>query len=65
MLDTYMTTQAVAIRRQAATRRDVASLRRLLHELSRDSDRVTRDFWLGLWDRADVRWTLSTATLVS
>jgi hypothetical protein len=49
MLDTYITTQAVAVRRQADTHPDVASLAKLLEELSDDAGRVTRDFWIDLW----------------
>lgn len=49
MLDTYITTQAVAVRRQADTHRDVASLAKLLSEISQEPGLVTRDFWLGLW----------------
>jgi hypothetical protein len=48
MLDTYMTTQAVAIRRQADICKDVASLAKLLQQLRGDPKRVTRDFWIEL-----------------
>jgi hypothetical protein len=53
MLDTYITTQAVAVRRQADTHRDVASLAKLLEQMSADAGRVTRDFWLDLWREED------------
>ena len=63
MLDTYMTTQAVAIRRQADIRKDVASLGRLLLELRGNADRLTRDFWVGLWqDEPNEERAASTVT---
>lgn len=53
--DTYAATQAVAVRRQAETRPDVISLGRLLREISDDAGRVTRSFFVGLWDDDDPR----------
>jgi hypothetical protein len=53
MFDTYSTTQAVAVRRQADTHRDAASLGKLVEELRDDPSQVTREFWLGLWDSTD------------
>jgi hypothetical protein len=48
MRSTYATTQAVAVRRQADTHRDVASLGKLIEQVRDDAARVTRDFWIGL-----------------
>src|SRR4051812_1489464 len=45
MRDTYSTTQAVAIRRQADKIKGVATLGRLLQELSESPARVTRDYF--------------------
>jgi hypothetical protein len=50
MRDTYATTQAVAVRRQADTHPDAASLGKLIQEIEGDSQRITREWWLGLWD---------------
>jgi hypothetical protein len=49
MRDTYVTSQAVAVRRQADRHRDVASLGRLMEEVRGDSGRITRGYWIGLW----------------
>jgi hypothetical protein len=46
MRDTYATTQAVAVRRQADTHRDAASLGKLIKEIRDDPGKITR----GLWD---------------
>jgi hypothetical protein len=61
MRDTYATTQAVAVRRQADTHRDVASLGKLITELADDTDRITREFWIALWRDPDHRWSERTA----
>jgi hypothetical protein len=53
MRDTYGTTQAVAVRRQADTHRDAASLGKLIEEIGSDASRITRQFWLGLWHHED------------
>lgn len=53
MWDTYAVTQAVAVRRQADTHKDVASLGKLIQEIRDDPSRITRDFWIGLWDPQD------------
>jgi hypothetical protein len=50
MRDTYGTRQAVAVRRQADTHRDVASLGKLIEEIQDEPTRITRDFWIGLWE---------------
>lgn len=53
--DIYGTSQAVAVRREADEHRDAASLGRLIAEISGDPSRITREFWLGLWQPADPR----------
>jgi hypothetical protein len=53
MRDTYATTQAIAVRRQADTHRDAASLGKLIEEMRDDATRVTRSFWIGLWRSPD------------
>jgi hypothetical protein len=50
MRDTYGITQAVAVRRQADTHRDVTSLGKLVSEIADDPKRITREFWLDLWN---------------
>ena len=49
MRDTYATSQAVAVRRQADTHKDVASLAKLIEEIRDDPSRITREFWIGQW----------------
>ena len=49
MRDTYATTQAVAVRRQADRHRDAGSLGALLHQLSDDCGRITEEFWVEKW----------------
>jgi hypothetical protein len=49
MRDTYGTTQAVAVRRQADTHRDAASLGKLIQEIRAYASRITKDLWLGMW----------------
>jgi AbiU2 len=51
--DTYAASQAMAVRRQADTHRDVASLGKLIQEIRDDPTRISREFWVGLWDTAD------------
>jgi hypothetical protein len=53
MRDTYGTTQAIAVRRQADRHRDAASLGKLIEEIGSDPTRITRDFWIGRWDLTD------------
>jgi hypothetical protein len=48
MADTYTVTQAVAVRRQAAAHRDVASLARLMSEIGDDASTLTRARWTDL-----------------
>ena len=48
--DTYGPTQAVAVRRQADTHRDSASLGKLISEIAGDPESVTRAFWISLWE---------------
>jgi hypothetical protein len=50
MLDTYLTTQAVAVRRQADIKRGVVSLAKLIQQIRGHPQAITRDFWIGLWD---------------
>lgn len=56
MSDTYATTQAVAVRRQADTMQGVASLGKLIEEISDDATRLTREVWMALNDDADPYW---------
>jgi len=51
MVDTYIVTQAVAVRRQAAAHRDVASLGRLVLEILDDASNLTRKWWTDLWPK--------------
>jgi hypothetical protein len=53
MRDTYGTTQAVAVRRQADIHPDAASLGKLIEQIRDDASRITREFWLGLWSDPD------------
>ena len=53
MWDTYAVTQAVAVRREADIHKDVASLGKLIQEIRDDPSRITREFWIGLWDTDD------------
>jgi len=53
MWETYAVTQAVAVRREADIHKDVASLGKLIQEIREDPSRITRDFWIGLWDDDD------------
>lgn len=56
MADTYLTTQAVAVRRQLDTHKDVASLGKLLEEIAAEPEIITKAFWLervGPADRID------------
>ena len=69
MRDTYGTTQAVAVRRQADTHRDAASLGKLIEEIRDDAARITREFWLGLWgkldDPIDTYWSPQARSAIS
>jgi hypothetical protein len=51
--DTYSTTQAIAIRRQAETSSRVRTLGRLIAEAQEDANRLTREWWVGLWHDID------------
>lgn len=46
----YAETQAMAVRRQADLHRDVASLAKLVAEVSKDVKHLTPEWWIGLWD---------------
>jgi len=50
MKDTYSTTQVIAVRRQSDLRDDVASLARLIYEIAAEPARLTKEYWVGLWD---------------
>jgi hypothetical protein len=47
--DVYAETQAMAVRRQADLHRDVASLGKLLSEVSEEARHLTPEWWIGLW----------------
>jgi hypothetical protein len=53
MADTYGSTQAVAVRRQLDTHRDVASLGKLVAEIAQEPQIITKEFWLNLWGTTD------------
>ncbi|MFL5840106.1 MAG: hypothetical protein ACJ77Z_06615 [Thermoleophilaceae bacterium] len=57
MRETYGITQAIAIRRQADRDSRVCSLARLIEEMRDDAPRLTRDYFVGLWDKNDDYWT--------
>jgi hypothetical protein len=46
----YADTQAMAVRRQADLDHRVASLAKLLAEVSEAADQLTPDWWIGLWN---------------
>lgn len=47
--DVYADAQASAVRRQADTHRDVASLAKILSEITGDFRRLTPEWWISLW----------------
>lgn len=49
MTDTYITTAAMAVRRQADNDRRVASLARIMIEMKSNPQQITRDYWIGQW----------------
>src|SRR4051794_31184307 len=49
MVDTYITTQAMAVRRQADIDERVASLARIMLEVEAEPETITRDYWIGQW----------------
>jgi hypothetical protein len=49
-LNIYTETQAMAVRRQADLRRGVASLAKLLSQITEDAKRLTPEWWAGLWN---------------
>jgi hypothetical protein len=53
MRNTYAPTQAVAVRRQADTHKDVASLGKLIKEIRDEPSKLTRAWWTGLRDHID------------
>jgi AbiU2 len=48
--ETYATSQLIAVRRQADTSSRVCTLGRLLTEIADDPERISREFYVGLWD---------------
>jgi hypothetical protein len=58
MVDTYITTQAIAVRRQADLDGRVASLARLISEIRNKPGAITREYWIGQWrdDLFDGEW---------
>lgn len=53
MRDIYGITQAVAVRRLADEHKDAQSLGKLVAEIASDPERITQEFWLGLWSNTD------------
>lgn len=51
--DTYATSQAAAVRRQAEQSSRVVSLRRLLDEIAAEPERLTRQRFVGAWPPED------------
>lgn len=49
LFDTYATTQASAVRRQADIGERAASLGRLIFEMGNSSHLLTREWWISLW----------------
>jgi hypothetical protein len=47
--DIYAETQAMAVRRQADLHKDAASLAKLLTQVVEDHERLTPEWWIGLW----------------
>ena len=58
MVDTYITTQAIAVRRQTDLDGRVASLARLISQIRDKPDAITREYWIGQWrdDPSDADW---------
>ena len=54
--DTYVSTQSVAVRRQAETGERVVSIGRLLTEISSEPERLTREWYVSLHDEDDQRY---------
>jgi hypothetical protein len=54
--DNYVTTQAIAIRRQADVGRRTKSLARLITEMQSDADKLTREYFVGLWEPTTHEW---------
>jgi hypothetical protein len=48
--DTYATSQAVAVRRQAELKSSVRTLGRLLVEVAEDAHLLSREFFVGMWE---------------
>lgn len=58
MVDTYITTEAMAVRRQADNDKRVASLARIMLEAKTQPHLITREHWIGQWrdDPDDRLW---------
>jgi len=52
-LEVYVDAQAIAVRRQADLDARVASLARLMQQISEEPERLTRDWWLQQWGPED------------
>lgn len=60
LLDTYAATQATAIRRQADTHKDAASLANVLEEMTADPAQLKREWWIGMWTIDDRQFATRT-----
>jgi hypothetical protein len=61
MGETYTTTQAIGIRRQADRDPRTCSLARLIEEMRDDAPRLTRAHFLSLWDQQHDEWMMRRA----
>jgi hypothetical protein len=61
MVDTYLTTQAMAVRRQADRRRGVSSLAKLIEQVRDRPAVITREFWIAQWSDPDDRLLMMEA----
>lgn len=49
--DTYAVTQGAAVRRQAEVSKRVGTLGQLIDEISKEPERLSREYWVGLWEK--------------
>ena len=61
MRESYVTTQAIGIRRQADRDPRACSLARLIEEMRDDAPRLTRAYFLGLWEQRHDEWMMRRA----
>lgn len=61
MRETYATTQAIGIRRQADRDPRACSLARLIQEMRDDAPRLTRAYFLSLWSQQEDEWMMRLA----